>query len=245
MQPIITPRLLKPEEFDLYTSNWHELVHGGNSDALRDIFTRSNGVQNYVYLPKEFAALWEDKNTVAIRLKFVVAPDDAQSGTSAFSIALFGIDESDKPISDYYYLAGVAALRAEIEELPELSVAVEEAVIPFDEAVKWIIRWNALTVEELTLELFYSEQGPLLGYTYPVDDFQDAFSPATQPNAALWLNFVLHEPDPDGTTEGGAPLLFSTVLTLNTIPSGDSPGIIMLSRQDLYYDISKPCPPAC
>ena len=234
--------LLSPADFDRYTQRWQELANGENPEALRAcLLGRDGQVMNYVYLPNEaVVALLSAVGTVAIQVRFVAVFDKARpEAAEVFSLALYGIDGASKPTSAYY-LASVPALPAKVQASPS-----NEAV-PFDLASAWLLNWAQLNPEDLTAGLFNSrtEQGALLGYRYPLDDFLAVLTQLVlPPSPALWFDFALHSYDNPGATVAGESQLFGAVVTLNSVPPTDEPGVIKLAAGLYYYDIAHPSPP--
>jgi|GEM_PF-5997743 len=253
MNNFITPRLLSEDDFTSYTTEWQKLVNGLTPEVLTASFASASDpkqVINYVYLPSDYAIeLLSAVGTAAIRTKFVFVEEAA-----GFSIVLFGVDASGRPTSAYY-LAGVADHPATVDSTSG------QYEVSLDLVTPWIENWNAQTPDGINTALFDSIYGPLLGYTYPLDDFLDVLNPVQSTRAtqvgttseariaaenstmALWLNFALHKYAKPGATDGETSNLFSTVLTLNTIP--EKGAAITLSPGNRYYDVSKPCPPVC
>jgi hypothetical protein len=229
----VTPVPIQAAEFSTLTQTWQQHIDAGDMDMLRACFTSSTGaLSNYAFLPGDLVSqLLDNPATVSVRTKFLLAGD-----TPTFSMAVYGISKEEIPTTPYF-LMGVATEPATIEnDMPPPMVG--EPITPND-AASWVMNWHALTPQTLTLAPFNSPDGPLLGYTFPVKDFQDAWAPASGADAALWLIYDMHNSDKKSTE-----LLFSTIVILNTVPS-DAPGVIVLAPNKLYYDVSKPCPPYC
>lgn len=265
---LLKPRLLKPDDYVNFASAWKQLV---NSDSplpgaltLSQVFTvygetSQSQVMNYVYLPNDYAvALLSAVGTAAIQAKFVVATTPGSQPMPVFSIVLFGIDGFGNPTTAYY-LAGVASNPAAVVQGPTTSTETPAELVGLDLAGNWTMNWQNLKQEALAIDtkLFNSMYGPVLGYTYPLDDFLNALFPAKMAldTEALWLNFALHKYNKPDATEEVYSYLFSTVLTLNSLPttkpspdaaaakSGTVSGDIDLSSTDSYYDVSRPSPP--
>ena len=234
--------LLSPPDFKMYTQRWQQLASGSDSDALRACLLSSQGkVMNYVYLPNETTvALLSAVGTVAIQLKFVVVPDATRPAPAeTFTLALYGIDRNDNPTSAYY-LASVPPMPATVQQ------STSNEAVPFDLASTWLLNWAQLQPDDLTASLFDSrtEQGPLLGYTYPLPDFLAVLTQLKLPlSPALWFDFALHSYDNPGATVAGESRLFGTVVTLGSVPPPDQPGVIRLASELYYYDLAQPSPP--
>ena len=255
MSDFIEPRLLSSTDFDSFTSAWEQLVRASpspNGLTLRQVFTphdpkSPSPVMNYVYLSNKYAvALLSAVGTVAIQIKFVVVSPTFQP---AFSIVLFGIDKNNQPTSAYY-LAGVAQNSTAVQVVnPKLNSPT--GLVGLDLAGNWIENWKNLEEDGLSLDpaLFTSVYGPLLGYTYPLDDFLEALFPARMNlnRQALWLCFALHKYNKPKAIEETYSYLFSTVLVLNDLPDAQAAMSesenITLSSDELYYDVSRPSPP--
>lgn len=229
----VTPSPIQHAEFDTITQVWQQHIDAGDIGMLRECLTSSTGaLNNYAFLPGDLVdQLLSSPETVSIRTKFVIAGD-----APTFSLAVYGIGEDDAPTTPYF-LMGVATMPATIvNDMPPPTA--NDPITP-TQAADWVLDWNKLTPQTLTLASFTAPEGPLLGYTFPVKDFQDAWSPASGPDEALWLIFDRHN-----TEEEPAERLFSTIVILNTVPT-DAPGVIVLAPNKLFYDVSKPCPPYC
>ena len=232
----VEPRLLTTTEFTTMTGNWQKLMANGDAGALRTAFANSTSeLSNYAYLPAPLVGklLGGGLKTVAIRTKFVLA-----DASPTFSLAVYGIDPAGTPTTPYY-LMGMAAVPASIRNVMALLEKNEE--IPAATAAAWIMQWHGMNADNLTLSPFESADGRLLGYTFSLDDFRLSWPESPAPDAALWLNFDLHAP----TGSPASPPLFSTIVTLNTVPVGEVPGVITLARDQHYFDVSQPCPPNC
>jgi hypothetical protein len=266
---LIQPRLLKPSDFVNFAATWKQLVNANpllpGKLTLSQVFTvydttSQSSVMNYVYLPNDYAvALLSAVGTVAVQAKFVVVARDSKP-LSVFSIVLFGIDGFGNSTTAYY-LAGVANNPAAVvHSTKKMQTPVKS--VGLDLAGNWIMNWNALKQQSkdkpsIDATLFNSMYGPVLGYTYPLDDFLDALFPAKMKldRQALWLNFALHKYNKPEATDDAYSHLFSTVLTLNNLPTetldsslaatadGSVSGNIDLSSSDSYYDVSRPSPP--
>jgi hypothetical protein len=236
----ITCSTLSQKDFDTMTNSWKAMVDSADRDAgIRASLTSTvPALSNYAYLSKDYVnQLLANSATVAIRTKFVLTSD----ATPSFSLAAYGITAQGVPTTPYF-LMGVAAVPASIKNVMSLLEVDEQ--IPAAQAAAWIMNWNNLTPESLTAAPFTSSAGMLLGYTFPVSDFQDPWPASPGGDAALWLNFDMHAPDfiPPISPE---QLLFSTIVTLNKVPNGTTPGTIVLAPNLRYYDVSRPCPPYC
>lgn len=237
----ITCCTLSQKEFDTMTDSWKLMVNSEGSAAgiCTSLTSTDSALSNYAYLPAEYVKqLLDASTTVAIRTKFLLT-DDAHP---SFSLAVYGITALGVPTTPYFRM-GVAAVPASIKKVEALLTANEE--ITAAQAAAWIMSWHALTPETITVAApFTSADGMLLGYTFPVSDFQNPWPAKPDPDDALWLNFDRHAPN---FTEPISPeqLLFSTIVTLNKVPSDTAPGIIVLSPDEHYYDVSRPCPPYC
>ena len=231
----VSPNTVTPDEFIALTQSWQQLTASGDIQALVACLNTSSGVlSNYAYLPGDLVTqLLGSSATVAIRTKFVLVGD-----SPAFSMVVYGIDQPGNATTPYFQM-GVASVPATIVNDMPPPIANEE--IPAAQAAAWTLNWSAINPGNLTFAPFDSSYGMLMGYTFPLDDFKKAWEPATGQSPALWLSFDMHAPteNPEG------PLLFSTIVTLNTVPSGDTPGIFKLSPSVSYFDVSRPCPPAC
>lgn len=235
----INPRPLTPTEFTTMTGDWQKLMATGDIETLRIAFASSAGpLSNYAYLPGPLVGklLHTSSKTVAIRTKFVLA-----DASPTFSLAVYGIDPAGTATTPYF-LMGTAAVPASIHNVMALLDADEE--IPAAEAAAWVMNWHGQNADNFTAAPFASSAGMLRGYTFPISDFQDPWPAAPGADAALWLNFDMHAPDFIPPVSPGQ-LLFSTIVTLNTVPSENTPGTIVLSPALRYYDVSRPCPPYC
>jgi len=214
----INPRPLTPTEFTTMTGDWQKLMATGDIETLRTAFASSAGpLSNYAYLPGPLVGklLHTSSKTVAIRTKFVLA-----DASPTFSLAVYGIDPAGTATTPYF-LMGTAAVPASIHNVMALLDADEE--IPAAEAAAWVMNWHGQNADNFTAAPFASSAGMLRGYT---------------------LNFDMHAPDFIPPVSPGQ-LLFSTIVTLNTVPSENTPGTIVLSPALRYYDVSRPCPPYC
>ncbi|MDQ2770491.1 MAG: hypothetical protein M3Y54_08330 [Bacteroidota bacterium] len=230
--PSIQPTSITPEQFMAYNAAWKKMVNGAGAGSLRNYFASSGGLINYVYLPVAMANAIMVAEPVSIALGFVLMPG---SPTATFSMVVAGVD-SNNYLKTPCYLAGVGGRAAVVTQpgdyvLPDNALAA----IPFEQAADWINAFNALSAEGLGTAQFDSgfEAGRLCGYDYPLNDFTGALSGPQPANAALWFNFVLHPSTPQ----------FSTVLTMNSVPTETNPGTIILSSALAYYDVALPCPP--
>lgn len=231
---------LSQKDFDTMTDSWKAMVNSAGRDAgIRASLTSTgSALSNYAYLSADYVnQLLANPATVAVRTKFVLTSDDQPS----FSLAAYGITATGEPTT-HYFLMGVAAVPASIKDVMSLLDVDEE--VPAAQAAAWILNWNKLTPETLTAAPFASSAGMLLGYTFPVSDFRDPWPENPGGDAALWLNFDMHAPDfiPPISPE---QLLVSTIVTLNKVPDGSTPGTIVLAPNLRYYDVSRPCPPYC
>lgn len=231
---------LSQKDFDTMTSSWKKLVNseGASAGISASLTSTIDALTNYAYLSGDYVKqLLDNPDTIAVRTKFVLT-NDAQP---SFSLAVYGITAKGEPTTPYF-LMGVAAVPASIKKVESLLTADEE--IPAAQAAAWIMNWHALTPKSLTEAPFKSSAGMLLGYTFSVSDFKDPWPTTPAPNAALWLNFDMHTPV---FTEPIWPgqLLFSTIVTLNEVPKDGVAGTIVLSPDEHYYDVSRPCPPYC
>lgn len=246
--PLITPRAISRDEFEVYTTNWYDLVTGDDVEKLRTSFKIGNDqIMNYAYLSADIMTnnlLYEVAPTQpCVWTKFALVPKDDDPETLLFSIILYS--NNINPAGNghpFYCLAGVREYPATIVAEHAGNPTIDEPV-PTPTAAEWIQNWNNQHVDDIKFEMLGNEHERLLGYTFPLSDFQEAWQPAE--NAELWLDFDKHTqmfptPDPQG------PLLFSTLIDTNTTPVGDEPGTIIIDDYSLiYYDISRPCPPYC
>jgi len=239
------PRLLSFDEFNDYTTSWEQLIDSGSSQDLQACFTSSTGAFiNYAYLTSaELEPLLQDAQpTDLIKTKFLLMPGEVP----AFSLALLHTNADGKPLSDYY-LAGVAALPADLDPdiLSQATPRVAEPAapdgkVPIETARIWIRNWHNMTAADLNATLFNSPQEGqhLRGYTFMVTDFTTPWTPSAE--AALWLNFDLK---PQTADDPDSPLVFSTIIEINTIPVAGHPGKISLQSTASFYDVSRPSPP--
>ncbi|MBF9223763.1 hypothetical protein [Hymenobacter ruricola] len=256
MSDFIEPRLLSQHDYESFTSAWELLVKGTPSPdglTLGQVFAARdqeapNPIVNYVYLSNKYAvALLSAVGTVAIQIKFAVVSPTFQP---AFSIVIYGVDKDNQPTSAYY-LAGVAADPATVQVVVGPTPDSPPELVGLDLAGNWIQNWQNLEANGVSLDasVFTSVYGPLLGYTYPLDDFLQALFPAglNLDSQALWLCFALHKYNKPNAVDDTYSYLFSTVLVLNDLPAEytaqrESQDII-LSADELYYDVSRPSPP--
>lgn len=227
----IQPTLITPEQFMSYNAAWKSMVNGPNAGSLRTYFASSSGQVNYVFLPVSMANAIMAAKPVAIALGFALVPGT----TATFSMMVAGLD-SNNHLKMPCYLAGVGGRATVVtQSANDTLLGTTLSPIPFDQAATWINAWNALSSEALGTTQFdsgYSER--LYGYNYPLNDFTGALSGPQPANPALWFDFVLHTSNPQ----------FSTVLTMNSVPTETNPGTIVLSPTMAYYDMAKPIPPS-
>lgn len=231
----IKPRPLTPTEFTTMSGNWQKLMASGDVGTLRTAFANSTPeLSNYAYLPAALVVkLLSGLKTVAIRTKFVLA-----DASPTFSLAVYGIDPAGVATTPHF-LMGMAAVPASIKNV--MGLLEMDAEIPAAQAAAWIMAWHGLNAGNLTMSPFDSAYGRLLGYTFSLDDFRLPWPESPAPDAALWLNFDMHAP----AGAPASPPLFSNIVTLNTVPVGEVPGVITLAPNLRYFDVSQPCPPMC
>ncbi|MDO7847982.1 hypothetical protein Q5H92_16575 [Hymenobacter sp. M29] len=236
MPHALTPRQIDAGDFNDYTQSWRQLIDGSDTDALRACFESNDALLNYVFLPQTLVTgLLAGNGTAEIRTKFALAPRNTDQ-TPVFTMVFYGIDRNQIPTTAYY-LAGVAAWPA---TLGQPLIEQMDTRISFEQAYTWITRWHNLMPDQMRFDLFKADKGRLRGYTHDLPDFEQAIGlPGNGEEAApaLWLNFAL----PSYHTAE----LFGTVLTRNSEPDEDNAGTLRLAEDEFYFDISRPCPPAC
>ena len=265
------PRPLLGTDFDGYTKSWEKLIAEGSLADLEACFMSSDGKTriNYVYLDESVLGPLL-KNAVAgadfVKTKFVLVPGETPDDAPVFSLALYHTTADGCYVPDAknpaYYLAGVAALPAELgigrhqpaatPAGPVPPVPVPPGYVPTATAEMWIKNWNDLHPGGLNRQLFEASNEAanapdagthLRGYTFMATDFMIPWPAQPTASDALWLNFDAKPQHPDIPNSA---LVFSTIVDINKIPVSDEPGLLILSRQavdDAFYDISKPCPP--
>ena len=228
----VQPSSINPSQFMTYNAAWKKMVDGPGASSLSNYFATSGGLINYVYLPVAMANAIMAAAPVSIALGFALVPSGT---TTTFSMVVAGLD-SNNYLKTPCYLAGVGG-RAAVVNQPGADALLDDALaaIPFQQAEAWINAFNALSGESLGTLQFNSGyvDNRLCGYNYPLNDFTGALSGPQPANAALWFNFVQHPSTPQ----------FSTVLTMNSVPTETNPGTIILSPAIAYYDVALPCPP--
>ncbi len=249
---LVQPRVITQADFQAYTLNWYNLVTEDDLAQLQNSFkVDDDRLMNYVYLTAEIMKdnlLWEVAPTQpCVWAKFALVPLDNDPSKLIFSIILYSnnINPQGKG-HPYYCLAGVRRQPAKVE-IKHSGSSTSDEPIPTPEAAVWIENWNKRTVGELGFEMLGNAHERLLGYTFPLSDFQNAWVPEGKATPELWVNFDMHTrmfPTPDPDPEGN--LVFSTMIDTNTTPTGDDPGTITIDDSRItYYDISRPCPPYC
>lgn len=177
-----------------------------------------------------------ESDTVEVRAKFALVPRST-NGTPIFTMVFYGISDN-QILTSHYYMAGVAIEAATIYDEDKILTK-----LPFLQAYAAIKSWEKETdTGTLSTNLFETGYGRLRGYTHKLQDFQEV---AESGQDALWLNFALSNYNVINLFNHEAPSLFGTVLSLNTMPPEEGAGELRLSQEDSYYDVSKPCPPAC
>jgi len=257
MNDILSPQEIDATTYKTLTDAWAAMMENDSTreENLKALLRDSKGrLLNYAYLPNQLVAKLLDPalNTLYIITKFAIANCDT-GDNQIFTLVLVCLDGDYTPQA--YFRAGIS-LHAKVyiqgAKAQSLRPVVGDQVIPLELAESWVAAWNLQGDQSELAPFFLSNEPamvepvlrkPLLGYQFEVGDFTKAWQPHNQKESALWLCFDLHGRLGDG--EDRPFNMFSTTVTINTTPSDTIPDRITLSKAQTFYDISRPCPPAC
>jgi hypothetical protein len=224
-----TPGFLTDNEFAQYSAAWLSLISQPDSALLPDSFQTESGQRvQYVSFPiGRVVELVSAVGAKQIKARFVLVPD---GGLQKFSLVLFAADDTQKEEGrkSAYYLA-------EPSWTATPSAALGEAV-PDNLAAGWLASWKAAPT--VTPDMFATPDGGLQGYNFDLKDFvRPLFTDQPYDKQEIWLWLGLH-------TYYSATNLAGPTQTLGLVVRRHDPAATaQRSFDELYYDLSTPCPP--
>jgi len=220
--------LISDESFSTFTAEWFEAVN--NDKPLTPFFLGKNGsrINNVSFTRNDIVALLSTVGIQTVKVKFGIRD-------GAFTLILFAGDKSGKRISAYY------------TGKPQEEVLASNASepVPSTLALEWIENWRKFD-GDLNNSLFKTACSAeyLLGYTYTMRDLMDSlFQPSNKVGNYLLFDFVLHKAyfpgaeKEDQVTETFGMVLIQSDTEQTTLTDPDP--------NDVFYDLSAPCPPTC
>lgn len=221
--------LLSQVEFDQYSADWKQLVNQPGSPTLPESFQAESGERmQYVSFPiKRVVELVSAVGAQQIKARFVLLP---VGGQKKFSLVLFAADDTqlDKGRKSAYYLA-------EPSWQQTASGALGEAV-PDNLAAVWLAGWQG--AEAVKSTQFATPDGPLEGYNFSLKDFiKPLFTdqPYDKQEIRLWLGLHTYYSATD--TENLTQTFGLVVRRYDPQPA------VQKGDDELFYDLSTPCPP--
>lgn len=231
MQTTTTTGLLSQDEFNRYAAAWLELVSQPAGASLASSFNTELG-QRVLYVSFPIGRAVELVSAVGvqqIKARFVLVPD---GGQQKFSLVLFACDDSeeDQGRKSAYYLADPSWTEAAQTTPPVLG-----ETIPNNLAAVWLEGWQGAS--DVMPALFATPDGPLEGYNFALKDFVKPLftdQPYGTQEIRLWL----------GLHSFYSPTnLDSLTQTFGLVVRRYDPTPTAQRGDDLFYDMSTPCPP--
>ncbi|MBD2722089.1 hypothetical protein [Hymenobacter armeniacus] len=219
---------LAPALFDEYAAEWHSKISDvGNPDVTSYFANGDSGRLTYVYFSiQRVAELVSAVGVQHIKARFVLMPD-ASTGQYRFSLVLFAADKDDRQLTAYY--------------LPDALQAVPPTVgepLPGSLAGLWQAAWAEATL--LTSAMFTTSYGVLKGYNFDLKDFLTPLFTNGQPydkqQVRVWLG--LH----GYTTPDDQPTQTFGLMVRRFDPTQGAAGQLQ-AADDVFFDLSTPCPP--
>lgn len=225
----IAPGLLSPEEFNQYSADWRELISQPDSTTLPECFLAESGdrVQYVSFSIKRVAELVSAVGAKQVKARFVLLP---VGGQKKFSLVLYAADDTQQAEGrkSAYYLADPSWTAAASTGLGE--------PVPNNLAAEWLNSWQ--TAPGVTLALFATPDGPLEGYNFDLKDFLTPLfidQPYDQQQIRVWLGLhSYYSPTNLDTLTQTFGLVVRRYDPLQEVGRGDD---------DLFFDLSTPCPP--
>ena len=227
--PSIAPGLLSQDEFNQYSADWLSLVSQTDSPGLPASFqTEAGTLVTYVSFPiKRVVELVSAVGAKQIKARFVLIAD---GGQKKFSLVLYAADDTQKAEGrkSAYYLAEPSWTAAPDPQLGE--------AVPNNLAAVWLESWN--NAPAVTSAMFATPDGPLEGYNFDLKDFLKPLftdQPYNNQEIRLWLG--LHSYYSATNLDSLTQTFGLVVRRYDPVPA------VGKGDDELYYDLSTPCPP--
>ncbi|UOQ50756.1 hypothetical protein [Hymenobacter cellulosivorans] len=237
MTTTTTANILSPGAYERRAAKWATILSKIKSDALQQSFLVATpaGQERLAYVSFPIQHIVWLMSTVGVRhiqARFLIATKKVDGQRHPyFTLALYATDALGARVSAFY-LPSTYAGEPKPSELP-----TEQA--PHDLVKAWLNNWA--TAPEITSALFANSYGPLLGYSFSVEDFmRPLFEAQPFTNQELRVGFGLHEYYPALPVGAERAYTFGLVLRLYTPPTEESAAAISSAP---FFDLSTPCPP--